>query len=103
MMTLASGSGLKMIEGFCFVEGSLKTIQIPSNVHFIGESALAAKSLELIEVYETNAQFTTYEHTLFETQNAIAVRYFGGGKRVVVSKHVRVINHVCFSKRNLDG
>jgi hypothetical protein len=36
---------------------------------------------------------------LFDERDAMAVRCFRGGKRVVLGKHVRVLGHICFSRK----
>jgi hypothetical protein len=94
-ITFKSGSALKRIEAFCCYESSVKNIWIPNKVEFIRESALAVNELELVEVCETNAQFTIFERTLVDARNATAVRCFGEGGRVVVGEDVWIIDHVC--------
>jgi uncharacterized protein (DUF2132 family) len=64
----------------------------------IGECAVEVNAFEFVEVCETNARFAISEHTLVDEREAIAVRCFGEGERVVVKKDVRVIGHMCFSK-----
>jgi hypothetical protein len=70
---VAFGSELKRIEEFCFYETSLKNVSIPSQVDFIGESAVAVNTLGLVEVSGVNAQFTICEHALVDERSAIAL------------------------------
>jgi hypothetical protein len=56
----------------------------------------------LIDVPEANARFAISEHTLVDHRDVIAVRYFGGGERVVRTKHVQVIGHIYFSKMTFE-
>jgi hypothetical protein len=98
IIAFESESALKRIDGFCFCESSLKTICIPSHVDCIGKCPAATNILHLIDVCEANARFTMSEHTLIDRQDAMAVRYFGGGERVVANKYVRRIDHMCFGQ-----
>jgi hypothetical protein len=98
MITCESRSALRQIERFWFYESSLKNICIPSQVNFIGESALAANAFALAGICEENDPFTIGECKVVDERDAIPVGYFGGGGRDVVSKYIRVIGHMCFSK-----
>jgi hypothetical protein len=102
MITFESGSALNKIEGFCFYESSLKNICIPSEVDFILKFAFTGNVPELVEVCEANVQLMITEHTRVDQRDAIVVRYFEADRAAVVSKHVRVIGHDCFSRMTFE-